>query len=78
MNLKYTRRCDCGKLFPSDIDDANNFSFIVPVQGERGYLQMCENMMGPKKEVNTRSSYIYGRRNYETTSELEKIVGKFS
>jgi hypothetical protein len=35
-------------MFPYDLAQSNNFSFIVPVQGERGLLAICDKVMGPE------------------------------
>jgi hypothetical protein len=33
-------------MFPNDLDQPNNFTFIVPVQGERGLLAIYGKIMG--------------------------------
>jgi hypothetical protein len=46
LKLKQERVCECGKMFPNDLDQPNNFTFIVPVQGERGLLAIYGKIMG--------------------------------
>ena len=68
--------CECGKMFPNDLDQPNNFTFIVPVQGERGLLAICSKIMGPevKREMPPRySAYSHSRPTIEIATNIDKI-----
>jgi hypothetical protein len=36
-NIEQIKRCLCGKSFPI-VQDQTNFSFIVPMEGDAGFL----------------------------------------
>jgi hypothetical protein len=58
LNLKEERECKCGKMFPNEVDQPNKFTFILPVQGERGLLAICDKIMTlqEKKDVSSNLS----------------------
>lgn len=76
MKLKQERVCECGKMFPNDLDQPNNFTFIVPVQGDRGLLAIFSKIMGAevKREMPPRySAYSYSRPTIEIATNIDKI-----
>jgi hypothetical protein len=68
MNFETEKACKCGKKFASD-KSPNSFYFIVPVEGDSGFLAMCDNAMKPSTTARPSS---YGRFGGSQTS-LTKI-----
>lgn len=77
MKLKQERVCECGKMFPNDLDQPNNFTFIVPVQGERGMLAICGKIMGPEVKKEMPPKYGY-RATIEIATNIDKIQYQFA
>ena len=77
LGIEYQRVCKCGRKFPLVSNEANNFAFIFPMEGDTGFFAQCEKQLSSKRPIRTTSG-LYGRAQISTgNNSVDQIQGKF-